>query len=347
MTTSREVRLAQRPEPGADATEDCFQIAEVDLPEPAEGEVRVENRYFSVDPYMRGRMNDARSYVPPFAIGEPLQGHAVGVVTGSRDPQLPEGSLVSSMFGWRESYVAPASALQRLPDPPPGVEPSAYLGVLGMPGFTAWVGVTVIAPVSEGDVVFVSAAAGAVGSIAGQLAKARGASSVIGSAGSDAKVAALREVFGYDGAFSHRDGAPGDHLAELAPKGIDVYFDNVGGAQLRAAIDALKPFGKAALCGSIASGYTGAPGEIVDNLGLIVGKRLTLRGFLVSDHGDRQPEFLAEVSAMLADGRIVSRETVHESIESAPDAFLGLFAGGDQIGKVVVSCGGTGRPAGR
>jgi NADPH-dependent curcumin reductase CurA len=347
MSTSREIRLARRPEPGAHATEGCFEIGEVTLAEPADGEVVVENHYFSVDPYMRGRMNDTRSYVPPFAIGEPLQGHAVGVVTASRDPELPEGSLVSSMFGWRGAYVAPASALQRLPDPPPGVEPSAYLGVLGMPGFTAWVGVTVIAKVAEGDVVFVSAAAGAVGSIAGQLARARGASSVIGSAGSPVKVAALRELFGYDAAFSHRDGSPGDHLAELAPKGIDAYFDNVGGAQLRAAIDALKPFGRVALCGSIASGYTGAAGDVVDNLGLVVGKRLTLQGFLVSDHGDQQPEFLAEVGPMLADGRIVSRETVHEGIESAPAAFLGLFAGGDQIGKVVVSCGGTGRPSGR
>jgi NADPH-dependent curcumin reductase CurA len=344
MGTSQAVRLARRPERGADATEDCFEIGEVTLADPADGEVVVENRYFSVDPYMRGRMNDAKSYVAPFAIGEPLQGHAVGVVTASRDPALPEGSLVSSMLGWREGYVAAASALQRLPDPPPGVEPSAYLGVLGMPGFTAWVGVTVIAPVSEGDVVFVSAASGAVGSVAGQLARARGAASVIGSAGSAAKVEALRKVFGYGGAFSHRDGKPGDHLAELAPKGIDVYFDNVGGAQLRAAIDALKPFGQVALCGSIASGYTGAAGDVVDNLGLVVGKRLTLRGFLVSDHGDRHSEFLAEVGGLLASGQLVSRETVHEGIESAPAAFLGLFAGGDQIGKVVVSCGGTARP---
>jgi NADPH-dependent curcumin reductase CurA len=344
MGTSREVRLARRPEPGADATEDCFEIGEVELAEPAEGEVVVENRYFSVDPYMRGRMNDVKSYTPPFAIGEPLQGHAVGVVTASRDPELPEGSLVSSMFGWREGYVAAGSSLQRLPDPPPGVDPSAYLGVLGMPGFTAWIGVTVIAPVSEGDVVFVSAASGAVGSVAGQLARARGASRVIGSAGSPAKVEALREVFGYDAAFSHRDGKPSAHLAELAPNGIDVYFDNVGGAQLKAAIGALKPFGHAALCGSIASGYTGAPGDVVDNLGLIVGKRLTLRGFLVSDHGDQQAEFLAEVSGLLANGQLVSRETVHDDIESAPAAFLGLFGGGDQIGKVVVSCGGTARP---
>jgi NADPH-dependent curcumin reductase CurA len=347
MSTSREVRLAHRPDPGANATADCFEIGEVELAEPAEGEVVVENRYFSVDPYMRGRMNDTKSYVPPFAIGEALQGHAVGVVTASRDPKLPEGSLVSSMFGWREGFVAPAATLQRLPDPPQGVEPSAYLGVLGMPGFTAWVGVTVIAPVAEGDVVFVSAASGAVGSVAGQLARARGASRVIGSAGSPAKVDAVREVFGYDGAFSHRDGRTADHLAELAPKGVDMYFDNVGGEQLRAAIEAMRAFGRIAMCGSISSGYTGGAGDVVDNLGLAVGKRLTLRGFLVSDHGDRQPEFLADVAGMLADGRIVSRETVHDGIESAPAAFLGLFAGGDQIGKVVVSCGGTGRPAGR
>jgi hypothetical protein len=237
--------------------------------------------------------------------------------------------------------------LQRLAEPPAGVGLSAYLGVLGMPGFTAWVGVTVIAPVAAGDVVFVSAAAGAVGSVAGQIARARGAARVIGSAGSAAKVAALTDDFGYDAGFSHLEGRPGDRLAELAPKGIDVYFDNVGGEQLAAAIDAMRQFGRIAMCGSIASGYHGGGAAGIDNLGLAVGKRLTLRGFIVSDHFDRQPEFLAEVGGMLADGRIVSRERVHDSIESAPTAFLGLFSGGDQIGKVVVSCGGTGRPVGR
>ncbi len=347
MAASREIRLARRPEPGADATAECFEIVEVALPEPADGEVVVENQFFSVDPYMRGRMNDVRSYVPPFAVGEPLQGGAVGVVVASRDPGLPEGSLVLSMFGWRERYVVAGSALQPLPPPPPGVSPSAYLGVLGMPGLTAWVGVTLIAPVAEGDVVFVSAAAGAVGSIAGQLARVRGASLVIGSAGSPAKVASLTDEFGYDAGFSHRDGPPGDHLARLAPKGVDVYFDNVGGEQLRAAIDALRPFGRVAMCGSISTGYHGGAGAAIDNLGLAVGKRLTLRGFIVSDHIDRQPEFLSEVGGLLAEGKIASRETVHDSLDAAPDAFMGLFAGGDQIGKVVISCGGTGRPEGR
>jgi NADPH-dependent curcumin reductase CurA len=347
VTTSREIRLVRRPEPGADASPECFEIVKTTLPEPADGEVVVENQFFSVDPYMRGRMNDTRSYVPPFAVGEPLQGGAVGVVTASRDPALPEGSLVSSMLGWREAYVAAGSSLQRLAEPPAGVGLSAYLGVLGMPGFTAWVGVTEIAPVTDGDVVFVSAAAGAVGSVAGQLARARGAARIIGSAGSPAKVASLTEDFGYDAGFSHRDGPPGDRLAELAPKGIDVYFDNVGGEQLRAAIDAMRLFGRIALCGSISSGYHGGAGGGIDNLGLAVGKRLRLRGFIVSDHVDRHSEFLAEMGEMLADGRIVSRERVHDSIESAPAAFLGLFSGGDQIGKVVVSCGGTGRLGGR
>ena len=347
MVASREIRLARRPEPGSDATADCFDIVEVDVRDPADGEVVVENQFFSVDPYMRGRMNDARSYVPPFVVGEPLQGGAVGVVIASRDPHLPEGSLVSSMQGWRERYVAAGSGLQLLPPPPPGVSPSAYLGVLGMPGFTAWVGVTVIAAVTDGDVVFVSAAAGAVGSVAGQLARVRGAGLVIGSAGSPAKVASLTEEFGYDAGFSHRDGEPGDHLARLAPKGIDVYFDNVGGEQLRAAIDAMRPFGRIAMCGSISTGYHGGAGAGIDNLGLAVGKRLTLRGFIVSDHAARQPEFLAEMGDLLAAGTIASRETVHERLDSAPGAFMGLFTGGDQIGKVVISCGGTGRPAGR
>jgi hypothetical protein len=216
-----------------------------------------------------------------------------------------------------------------------------------MPGFTAWVGVTVIAPVTDGDVVFVSAASGAVGSIAGQLARVRGAALVIGSAGSPAKVASLTEQFGYDAGFSHRDGEPGDQLARLAPKGLDVYFDNVGGVQLRAAIEAMRPFGRIAMCGSIATGYHGGAGAGIDNLGLAVGKRLTLRGFIVSDHGDRQSEFLAEVGSLLADGTITSHETVRDGLDAAPGAFMGLFAGGDQIGKVVISCGGTGRPAGR
>ena len=173
-TTSREVRLAQRPPTGGDATAACFSVAAVPVPQPGPDEVTVTNTFVSVDPYMRGRMNDVKSYVPPFVVGEALQGGAVGVVTASRAASLPEGTLVASMLGWREAFTAPASQLQALPQPPAGVSPSAYLGALGMPGMTAWVGVSRIAPVGEGETVFVSAAAGAVGSLAGQLA-ARGA----------------------------------------------------------------------------------------------------------------------------------------------------------------------------
>jgi len=341
MTTqSREVRLVQRPPVGGDASTDCFALAEVEVPEPGPGEVTVANRFLSVDPYMRGRMNDVKSYVPPFAVGAPLQGGAVGVVTASRDDALPEGALVSSMLGWREAFTSPARHVQLLSDPPAGVSPSAYLGALGMPGMTAWVGVTVIAPVAAGETVFVSAAAGAVGSLAGQLARARGASRVVGSAGSPAKVAAVTEVFGFDAAFTHTDASTSRHLREAAPEGLDVYFDNVGGEQLRAAIGALRPFGRAALCGAISTGYTGAAGAAIDNLGLAVGNRLTLRGFIVSDHAaERQQAFTAEVGALLAEGRLVVRETTVEGLEAMPGAFLGLFSGGDQLGKVVVRVG--------
>jgi len=202
------------------------------------------------------------------------------------------------------------------------------------------VGVTEVAPVAAGETVFVSAAAGAVGSLAGQLARARGAGRVVGSAGSPAKVAALTEVFGFDAGFSHLDARTEEHLAQAAPEGIDVYFDNVGGEQLRAAIAAARPRARFALCGSISSGYTGGTsgpgGQAIDNLGLAVGKRLLLQGFLVSDHEALRGRFLDEVGGLLAAGRLSTRETVVEGIEAAPRAFLDLFAGGDQIGKVVV-----------
>jgi len=332
---SMEIRLASRPK--RRATPEDFAAATVEVPDPGPGQVQVRNSFVSVDPYMRNRMNDMPSYVPPFAVGEPLTGGAVGRVIASRSTDVPEGALVSSMFGWREAFTADAAAVQVLPEPPPGVAESAYLGVLGMPGMTAWVGVTQIAPVREGDIFFVSAASGAVGSVAGQLARARGASLVLGSAGAAAKVAAVRDEFGFDDCFSHVDGEPLPHLQRLAPKGIDVYFDNVGGAQLAAALVVFRPFGRAALCGAISTGYDGTPGQPVATMGLVVGKRLALRGFIVSDHADLQTAFLEEVGPLVAGGRLAFRETVVEGIASAPEAFLALFEGGAQIGKVVVA----------
>ena len=238
--------LAARPH-GAPTPED-FRLETVDLPPLEEGQVLVANAVMSVDPYMRGRMNDVKSYVPPFQIDAPLEGGAVGTVIESRNADLPVGASVLHQLGWREhSVLAGQDATVVDTDAAPD---SAYLGVLGMTGLTAYAGLTAVAQMKEGDVVFVSGAAGAVGSTVGQLAKALGASRVIGSAGSAEKVRRLEEL-GFDAAFNYRDGAVADLLAEAAPDGIDVYFDNVGGEHLEAAIGAMNRGGRAALCGAI------------------------------------------------------------------------------------------------
>jgi NADPH-dependent curcumin reductase CurA len=333
--TSREIQLVARPQ--GDATPDDFALRTVEVRDPGPEEVTVRNIALSVDPYMRGRMNDVKSYVPPFELHKPMQGGAVGRVVASADAGLPEGTLVSSGYGWREAFTAKASSLQVLPEPPAGVGESAYLGVLGMPGMTAWAGIDLVAGVKEGDTVFVSGASGAVGSIAGQIARARGALRVVGSAGAAEKVQAVTDVFGFDDCFSYRDGKPLHALRKAAPGGVDVYFDNVGGEQLNAAILHANNFARFALCGGIASGYDGGTGVPITAMGLVVGKRITLRGFIVSDYGDRQKQFTEEVGGLLADGKITYRETVFEGVDSAVEAFLGLFAGGGQIGKVIVT----------
>jgi NADPH-dependent curcumin reductase CurA len=325
---SREIRLARRPH-GEPVPED-FELAEVDLPEPGEGRLLVRNVFMSVDPYMRGRMNDRKSYVPPFELGKALMGGAVGEVVAGAGV----GDLVVHQKGWRELALVPAERVKRAALPE-GVPPSALLGALGMPGMTAWVGLTEIAPVAEGETVFVSAAAGAVGSVAGQLAKARGCR-VIGSAGGPEKVAYVRGELGFDAAFDHRSSDPRAALREAGPDGIDVYFDNVGGPQLEAAIGALRRRGRIALCGAV-SQYNATelpPGP--RNLGLLVGKRGLMRGFIVGDHAEREPEFLAEIGGLLASGRLKRPETVVEGgIEAAPQAFIDMLRG-RHLGKVVV-----------
>jgi len=332
---SREVRLARRPH-GEPVPED-FELAEVELPEPAEGQVLVRNRFMSVDPYMRGRMNDVRSYVPPFALGEAMAGGAVGELVSGDDA----GTLVVHQFGWREHALVDADRV-RGASVPDGVPASALLGALGMPGLTAWVGVTDIAPVAEGETVFVSAAAGAVGSVAGQIAKARGCR-VIGSAGSPEKVAYVRDELGFDAAFSYRDDVRAA-LREAAPDGIDVYFDNVGGPQLEAAIGRLNLHGRIALCGAVSQYNAVEPAPGPRNLALLVGKRARMvgkrarmRGFIISDHGDRAPDFRAEVEALIAEGRLKLAETIVDGgIEAAPGAFTDMLAG-RHLGKVVVA----------
>jgi NADPH-dependent curcumin reductase CurA len=315
-TTSREIHLARRPV--GEPTPDDFELVTVELPDPGEGEILVRNRYMSVDPYMRGRMDDRPSYVPPFELGKPLMGGTVGEVAGT-------GELVLHDKGWRESavvrrdHVVPLPALE-------GVRESAFLGTLGMPGLTAWVGLTEIAPVASGETVFISAAAGGVGNVAGQLAAARGCR-VIGSAGGPEKVELVRSL-GFHEAFDYRAGPARSALRELAPDGIDVYFDNVGGEQLEAAIGALRRGGRIALCGAVAGYNAVEPPPGPRNLALLIGKRATVRGFIVADHGAQREAFLDEVGGLVGSGKMQILETVVEGgVGAAPEAFLDMLRG--------------------
>ena len=328
-TKCREIRLASRPDGWP--SHDNFAFEDVELGEPGDGEVLVRNTHMSVEPYMRGRMNDAKSYVPPFAIGKPLEGGAVGIVVRSRDATLPEGTWVHSNFGWREYALAPAKAFRTIDTSL--VPPSAYLGVLGVPGFTAWIGLHAIGRLKAGDVVFVSSAAGAVGSVAGQLAKLAGAT-VIGSAGSPDKVAYLFETLGFDAAFDYHGGDVVAKLSNAAPEGIDLYFDNVGGEQLEAALASLRPFGRIVACGMI-SGYNSVQSG-PRNIMLVVSKRLRMQGFIVSDHLSRFEEFANDIAPDLASGKLIAHESFFDGIESAPTAFIELLRGGAHVGKVVV-----------
>jgi NADPH-dependent curcumin reductase CurA len=330
--TTREWHLAARPH--GEPTPEDFRLVEVPVPEPAEGQVVVRVIAMSVDPYMRGRMRDAPSYAAPWEVGEVMRGGAVGRVVASRAPDLPEGALVLTDAAWREVAVLDAAAATRLPALT-DVPPSWFLGVLGMPGLTAYTGLFRIAGFTAGEDLYVSAAAGAVGSLVGQFARLRGAGRVVGSAGSPAKVAWLTGDLGFTAAFDHHDGPVALSLAEAAPGGIDVFFDNVGGAHLEAALNALRVHGRAALCGSI-SGYNAVePPPGPRNMAQMVGKRLTLRGFLVGDHADLREEFTETVSGWLRSGDLVVRETVYEGIENAVPAFLDLLRGAN-TGKMVV-----------
>ena len=332
---SREVRLRSRPS-GVPSEED-FSLETVTLGEPGPGEVQVRNEWMSVDPYMRGRMRDQESYVPPFRVGEALQGGAIGTVVQSNCEGLRAGDTVLSMFGWREAFNAPESLppamLQKVDAA--RIAPELYLGAAGLTGLTAWLGMLQIAKVKEGDVVFVSGAAGAVGSVACQIAKLKGAK-VIGSAGGAAKCNYLRSI-GVDEAIDYK--APGsfaDALRRAAPGGISVYFDNVGGEQLDAALLAARPFARFALCGMI-SNYNCEP-YALRNLMVVVGKRLRLEGFIVSDRFDLLPAFHEDMIGWIAAGKVTAAQTVDNGIESAVGAFLKLFTG-ENLGKMLVKLG--------
>jgi NADPH-dependent curcumin reductase CurA len=285
----------------------------------------------SVDPYMRPRMNDVKSYVPPFEVGKPLDGAAVGEVIASADPNFKVGDVVLNGLGWREVFNAPAKVLRKLD--PRGLPPQVFLGVAGIPGLTAYVGLLQIAGLKEGDVVFVSAAAGAVGQAACQIAKSKG-HKVIGSAGGAEKIAWLKEI-GVDEVIDYKaERSVREALARAAPEGIDVYFDNVGGAHLDAAIAMSKNFGRFALCGAI-SEYNTAERPGVRNMVVAVGRRLRLQGFIVIDHYDQMPAFLRDMTQWIAAGQMKWKETVETGIENAPAALMKLLQGGN-IGKMLV-----------
>jgi NADPH-dependent curcumin reductase CurA len=335
---SREIHLASRPT--AWPTADNFRLVETELPEPAEGQVLVRNSVISVDPYMRGRMNDVKSYVPPFQLDRPLEGGAVGEVVASASDLLAVGDAVLHHLGWREFALVDAGQARKIDT---SVAPAtAYLGVLGSIGLTAYVGLLDIAAFRPGDAVLVSGAAGAVGSLAGQIAKLRGASRVVGSAGSAAKVRYLVDELGFDAAFNYKDGPVREQLRRAAPGGIDVYFDNVGGEHLEAAVAALRPHGRVALCGAI-SQYNDPHPRGPRNLSLAIGKRLSLRGFIVFDHNDRFPALVEEAGGWLRDGKLRLDETYVEGIENAPEALLGLLRG-ENIGKMLVRLVGLATP---
>ena len=327
--SAHEWRLARRPQgwPVADDVE----LVEVPVPEPGPDRVLVRNRFLSVDPYMRGRMNDAASYAAPYVLGRAMWGGAVGVVERSADARVPVGSHVRHGKGWRTHAVCRPDELE--PVDADAAPLPAYLGVLGMPGLTAWVGTYDIGQVRPGETVWVSAASGAVGTLAAQLAKLAGCR-VVGSAGGADKARALVDELGLDAGIDHRAGDLEGQLRAAAPEGVDVYFDNVGGEHLRTALAVMNPFGRIAACGMISNYNQAQPGP--DNLFLVVGKKLTIRGFIVSDHADRTAVFERHVGALLREGRIRYPETVVQGIDAMFDAFLGLLRGGTHTGKLVV-----------
>src|SRR5664279_3981822 len=327
--TSREIRLASRPK--GVPTAGNFIPAQTELQPLPDQQVLVRNLFMSVDPYMRGRMNSGKSYVPPFELGKPLEGGAVGEVVESRAREFKPGDAVTSSFGWREYFMASPKELHPVSRE---VQPlSAYLGALGMTGMTAWVGLNLV-EVKAGDVVFISGAAGAVGNVAGQLAKLRGCR-VIGSTGSVKKVRFLREECGFDIAFDYKIGPVIEQLKLEAPDGIDVYFDNVGGDALEAALSALRLHGRIVACGGI-SGYNQVePQAGPSNLFNVITKRLVMKGLLVLDWLDRQPDFELEVGGYYLAGKVKHREMVVKGLDQAVGAFLGLFSG-QNIGKMIV-----------
>ncbi len=337
---SRQVLLAARPA-GAPKPSD-FRLVEADVPEPGPGEILVRNIYMSVDPYMRGRMNERQTYAQAWQVGQPADGRAVGEVMKSHNPSFPAGALVVSNLGWREHFVSSGEGVLVIDRSL--AAPSAFLGVLGVPGFTGWYGLKEIGKPKAGETLVVSGAAGATGSLVAQIGKIQGLR-VVGTAGTDDKCAWLTKDLGADVAINYRKGDIGAALREACPRGVDVYFENVGGAILDAVLGLVNPFARIALCGMISQYNLEVPAPGPGNIRNMVGNRVLMQGFIISDHMKRYPEFLAEVGGWLKAGRIKYHETVVEGIDRAVTAFLGLFSG-DNTGKMVVRLGPDAAKAG-
>ena len=326
---NKQVLLASRPQGWVG--EGNFNIVETPIPAPKEGEFLVRNLYLSLDPYMRARMNDTKSYVAPVAIGGVMAGETVGEVVESKHPAFKPGDTVTAYTGWQLYGISDGQRVRKVD--PKLVPPSYYLGVVGMPGVTAWVGLLDIGQPKPGETVVVAAASGAVGGVVGQLAKMKGCRAV-GIAGGKAKCDYVVQALGFDACVDHRAGDFYDRLSAATPKGIDVYFENVGGKILDDVLRRVNPFARIPLCGLI-SQYNATEPYGVKNIAALLFNRVTLRGFIVSDHLDRWPTALAELAQGVAQGTIQYRETVTEGLENAPRAFIGLLKG-ENFGKQVV-----------
>src|ERR1700730_12376645 len=321
-----QVTLASRPVGWVKETD--FKVVETDIPKPGAGQVLVKNLYLSLDPYMRGRMNDMQSYAPNVQIGQVMVGGTAGEVVESSNPKFKAGDSVVGYFGWQQYGVSSGAELKKVD--PKLVPLSAYLGAVGMPGLTAWLGLLDIGMPKPGETVVVSADAGAVGSVVGQLAKIKGCRAV-GIAGGKAKCDLVVKEFGFDACVDYKGGNLAKDLRAAAPKGIDIYFDNVGGVVLETVAMQLNPFARIPLCGLI-SQYNEARPHGMDNFVMLLINRVKVQGFIVSDYASRSEPAMKELAQWISEGKLKYRETIANGIENAPRAFLGLLKG-ENIGK--------------
>lgn len=335
MTQTKRIVLARRPQGRPNPTD--FRVETADLPDLEDGQVLLETLYLSLDPYMRGRMSDAKSYADPVQIGEVMVGGTVSRVARSRNDEWHEGDVVLSGNGWQSHAISDGSGLRKLDTTV--ASPSTALHVLGMTGFTAWSGLGNIGKPAKGETVVVAAASGPVGSMVGQIARLRGARAV-GIAGGADKCAYLTDELGFDAAIDHRADDFAERLADACPNGIDVYFENVGGAVWQAVLPLLNKFARVPVCGLVAHyndhGTTDGPDKLPATMGAVLAKSLTLRGFIMAEFMESQmADFLAEASRWVADGKVQWREDMVDGLDAAPEAFIGMLEG-KNFGKLIV-----------